>query len=406
MDENKKALEVRIIKDSPIFNYMPDPGRLLFGEGLGTYDKMLEDPRIGSLFEERVNATQNRPLRLKPVDNARVMEYCSKYLGEKALRKWSNQLLSGALEYGFRPAEIVWAKKGGYYYIDALVNHKIQNYRFDSDGRMFYASMGNRHLGEPYKWIVHRCGGDRYNDPYGKSYLKRAYWPWMFKKMGMKFWMTATEKFSVPSLVALFEQTDMNKARETANELADIITQINSGSGGAFANVKELKQITMGGSLADFDVLIRACDLQITYGMTGQALANNVSDTGTQALGTVQAETKTGLYENDARALAYTLQALVNMAVELNFGSDAEAPEVTLETEDKASFSDVMTAIGRGIPVSRSALYSQYGLPKPDENIDDDIFISDRRDGAFDEYDFADVPGKKKLLPMKRMILS
>ena len=106
--------------------------------------------------------------------------------------------------------------------------------------------------------------------------------------------------------------------------------------------------------------------------------------------------------------MAYTLQALVDMCIHVNFGEDAPCPEVTLETEDKASFSDVMTAIDRGIPVSRSALYSQYGLPKPDENIEDDAFVSERRSAdPFDGYDFADnlEDGKKKLRPMKRTIL-
>ena len=58
------------------------------------------------------------------------------------------------------------------------------------------------------------------------------------------------------------------------------------------ANLKDLKQIDMGGKVSDFDQLIKACDLQISYAMTAQALANSISDTGTQALGTVQQDTK------------------------------------------------------------------------------------------------------------------
>ena len=60
---------------------------------------------------------------------------------------------------------------------------------------------------------------------------------------------------------------------------------VTSGSGGALGNVKELKQLTMAGAVSDFDVLIKACDLQIAYAMTGQALSTNVSDTGTQGVG-------------------------------------------------------------------------------------------------------------------------
>lgn len=402
-----KNLTVQIIRDSLIWQYMPDPGQLS-GVRLKTYDEMLDDARVGSLFEERVRATENRPVRLKPTGNSRIDEYCDKYIREKMLRKWTNQLLPGALEYGFRPAEIIWEEKGGVYSIGALIHHRIGQYRFDSEGRMYHTAFGAAPLDDQYKFIVHRIDGDRYNNPYGRSYLRRAYWPWMFKKLGFKFWLQATEKFSVPTIMAIFEQSDEQKAKATAEDLAETISRISSSSSAALANVKEIKELDMAGSLADFDCLIKACDLQITYGMTGQALANNVSDTGTQALGTVQAQTKDDVYENDARAMAYTLQALVDMCIHVNFGEDAPCPEVTLETEDKASFSDVMTAIDRGIPVSRSALYSQYGLPKPDENIEDDAFVSERRSAdPFDGYDFADnlEDGKKKLRPMKRTIL-
>jgi len=403
-----KNLTVQIIRDSLIWQHMPDPG-LLSGAKLKTYDEMLDDARVGSLFEERVRATENRPVRLKPTGNAGIDGYCDKYVTEKLLRKWTNQLLPGALEYGFRPAEIIWEEKGRFFSIDALIHHRIEQYRFDCEGRMYHTAFGAFPLDDPYKFIVHRIDGDRYNNPYGRSYLRRVYWPWKFKKLGFQFWLQATEKFSVPTIMAIFEQSDPKKAKETAVELAEMIGQISSSSSAALANVKEIKELSMAGSLADFDCLIKACDLQITYGMTGQALANNISDTGTQALGTVQAQTKDDVYENDARAMAYTLQALVDMCIHVNFGEDAPCPEVTLETEDKASFQDVMTAIDRGIPVSRSALYSQYGLPKPDENLEDDAFVAERRAAdPFGGYEFADYPetGKKKLRPMRRMIPS
>ena len=173
----------------------------------------------------------------------------------------------------------------------------------------------------------------------------------------------------MPSIVALFEQSDPDKARTTAQELADLIVQIGSGSGGAFANIKGIQQLSMGGSVADFNSLITACDLQIAYGMTGQALATNLSDTGTQALGTVQERTKQSAYENDARALAYTLNSLIELAVHVNFPG-AEVPVFSFDTEDYASFQEVMQAYGQGIPISRKAMYSRYGLPEPEDDED------------------------------------
>ncbi len=398
--ESKKNLEVRIIRDSAVWSYMPDPTNLVKGSirGLHTYDDMRLDARVGSLFDDRRNATHNLPALVSSVEDARVQAYAERFLDVAEIRKWGFVLLDGALTYGFQPAEIVWRREDGLLVIDGLDCHDIRRYRFDGEGRMYYDAML---LDQPYKWIVHRNEGDRYNRPYGRAYLKRVYWPWKFKQAGWRFWLTAAEKFSVPSLVAMFDQSDPDKARVTAQDLADLIIQIGSGSAGALANVKGLQQIGMAGSVSDFDSLIRACDLQIAYGMTGQALATNVSDTGTQALGTVQERTKQGAYENDARALAYTLNRLIGMAIEVNFGNGAEAPRFSFDTEDYASFQEVMQALGSGVPISRSAMYSRYGLPEPED--DDDVLDRPQAQGSYmgGAFNFSDDEGKKKVhLPM------
>lgn len=405
--KNVKAdarLVARIIKDSPLMLHLPNPDELIARSprGLLTYDDILIDGRVSSLFRDRLNATQNLPMSMSAVDDPAVQEYAERYLSEKALRKWANYLLKGALKYGFRPAEVIWQQDpAGYLYIDALIGHRITSYRFDADGRMYYTQYGSELLDEPNKWIVHRQEGDSYNDPYGDAYLKTVYWYWQFKRMGWQYWLTATEKFAVPSILALFEQSDPAKAQAIANELATIIAEISSSSSGALANVKGVQQINMGGSVSDFDVLIKACDLQISYAMTGQALATSVSDTGTQALGTVQERTKTAAYENDSRALAYTLQKLVEMAVEVNFGPDAVAPKFSYDTGDYASFGSVIQAIGAGVPVSKAALYSRYGLPEPED--EEDAFVQQGGGGGtgmpFGPFDFADTlpEGKKKV---------
>lgn len=372
--EAKKDLTVRVIKDSLIFRYMPDPSDHIrrSPRGLKVFDDMIKDSRIVGLFYDRRNATQNLTIDVSDTGDAKVDKFRREFLNEKALRKWSNMILTGALKYGFRPAEIVWEQKGPWLYPDAPIAHDINRYKFNRNGEMFYMGYaGLTACNQPYKWLIHRIEGDRYNDPYGQPYMEAAYWPWQFKKMGWEFWLTATERFAVPSLVALFEQSDETKAREIAATLVELIAQINSGSSGAMGNIKDLRQIDMGGKVSDFDQLIKACDLQISYAMTAQALANSISDTGTQALGTVQADTKEGLYQNDARALAYTMQKLIEMVIEVNFGSDAPVPQFAYDTDNWAPFSEVMAAIDHGVPISKKALYSRYKLPEPEDKEDE-----------------------------------
>jgi len=308
--DTKRNMTIRIIKDSLVFQYMPNPSTVIRSSirGLKTFDDMLKDSRVVGLFYDRRNATQNLPLSVSETGDKKVDAYVKRYLTEKRLRKWSNYLLTDALKYGFRPGEIIWDQDGQWLHIDSIIGHDIDSYRFKPEsGEMYYTKAGMHLCDEPYKWIVHRIEGDRLNNPYGVPYMEAVYWPWQFKRMGWQFWLTATERFAVPTLLALFEQTDPAKAEETSIKLADLLSEINSGSSGAMANVKE----------------------------------------------------------NDARALAYTMQALIDMAIEVNFGSGAPTPEIQYDTGDYAPFTNVMSAIDHGIPISETALYTRYALPKP-----------------------------------------
>lgn len=397
----KGKLTVEFIKDfSSFISYMPNPDEVVqrTGEGLGLYDEMLTDGRVGSLFYTRRNATMNLPVFLNKTGNSKIDNFADEFLEVKQLRKWGWLLLTGALTYGHRPEELVWKREKGYLLIDYLKGYNINNYSYDTKGNLYYSdSSGRRLLNQNYKWIIHRHEGDTHNKPNDVSILKSAYWAYKFKQLGFQFWLTATEKFSVPSIIALFEDSgDPTKTQERADSLAGILQEIESGSGGSLANVKDIKTIEMSGALRDFDVLIQACDVQIAYALTGQSLATNNPDSGSRALGSVHADTMQGFVENDARALAYTLQELVEMIITLNFGEGSVVPIVEIDTGDYASWEMVSAAIEKGIPVSKSKLYSRYRLPEPED--DTDVFAKPESQiiPGTGENDFSDPEGVKK----------
>jgi len=371
----KNNLNIEFIKDFTSFlNFMPSPDEIMSrtGDAVTLYDEMLTDGRVSSLFYGRRNDTMNLPVEIPKTENKAVDAYMEWAVREKSLRKWGWLLLTDALKYGHRPFEIIWKRVKGRWVIDYLKGHNINQYWYDDKGNLFYQDMeGQKLLDQPFKWIIHRHEGDTHNNPQGVSILKSAYWAFKFKQMGFQFWVTATEKFSVPSILAIFEQSgDSAEVQKKADAIANMIADVSSASSGALANIKELKTIDMSGSLADFERLVNTCDVQIAYAITGQSLATNNPTSGTQALGTVHEATMHGFIENDARALSYTLQNLVAMAIELNFGPDAPSPEVVLDTGDQASWERVRSAIEAGVPVSRSMLYSRYRLPEPDDEAD------------------------------------
>jgi phage gp29-like protein len=198
----------------------------------------------------------------------------------------------------------------------------------------------------------------------------------MFKKAGYEFWLQATEKFSVKTILALFKADgDENKIRETAKLIAEQLLSITSGSAAAVGNVDSIHEVGMSGDLVDFASLVDTCDIQISYGLTGQSIATSKTEGGSLALGEVQAD----LFYEDAKGIALEGQALIqkiiNWAVELNGYASIVPPTAEVDTERKASFEQVMEAIEAGIAVSRNAMYDRYGLPRPRD--DEDSFVKE-----------------------------
>jgi len=118
---------------------------------------------------------------------------------------------------------------------------------------------------------------------------------------------------------------------------------------------------------------VACCDTQISYGLTGQAIATSTVNGGSLALGEVQAD----LLFEDCKGIALELQGviqkIIDWTVELNFGEAEKPPLFQFDIERKASFEQIMQAVDRKIPVSRSELYSSYGLPEPKD--EDDAFV-------------------------------
>jgi phage gp29-like protein len=213
----------------------------------------------------------------------------------------------------------------------------------------------------------------------------------MFKKAGYEFWLQATEKFSVKTILAIFKADgDETKIRETAKLIAQQLMSISSGSAAAVGNVDSITEIGMDGDLVGFSSLVDACDTQISYGLTGQTIATSKTEGGSLALGEVQSD----LFYEDAKGIALEGQALVqrivNWAMELNGYANIVPPAVEVDTERRASFDQVMDAIEHGVDVSKQALYDRYGLPQPRD--EEDTFRKPQAAG----FALSDSESKKK----------
>jgi len=369
---DKKTLTTQIITDNTLgsfLNYMPNPDDIVPGtmSSYDTYRQMRTDPRIKSLLNKLKTAALNFPRHITQPEGCpdNVFAFIESFNLWKNFHAKLKRIYSG-LDYGFSVSEVIWKYEDGMYIPDNIITRKPERFVFGRDWQLYLNEHGNRKpLNHPYKWLEYHHDTDDEN-PYGTSVLRCVYWAWMFKKAGYEFWLQATEKFSVKSIVALFKADGDDKTiREKAATIAESLLGLTSGSAAAVGNVDTIHEINMSGDLIGFASLVDACDTQISYGLTGQSIATSKTEGGSLALGEVQAD----LFYEDAKGIALEGQALIqkiiNWACELNGYSNITPPLAEVDTERKASFDQVMKAIEKGIPVSHDAMYFRYGLPKP-----------------------------------------
>ena len=385
---DQATLTARVIKmgDSmaSFMGYMPNPDEVLrnAGEALSIYREMKIDGRVKSLLTVAKSAVLNYPIRLDASQaRAEVVKEVKRCLDDFPLENVVKRLLS-AMDYGYAAVELIWKNDAGWWRPDDVVARKPERFSFDQEGRLKHRTRDGTLLdlySQSYKWLVWRHDKDAEN-PYGTSILKACYWPWKFKKAGLEFWLMATEKFSVPSILALFETQDGDeKARTRAAELARALGEVSSGSGAALANIKSVEVVSVDGKLSEFKALMDWCDTQIAYAIVYQSLAVQEAENGTRAQAEVHADTFLSATKQTCRDIAPVLQQIVDWIVELNFGPDEEAPQVQFDLSDYASWDVVKEAIELGVPVSIATLYDRYGLPRPDA--ESDAFLQSQGDG-------------------------
>lgn len=372
---SNKELTTQIITDNVLnfISYMPNPDDVASGtfDSYSTYRKMKTDPRISSLLLKLKNISLNFPCHIEQGNaDEKVYDFVKNLDIFKNMQKKAKRMLS-ALDYGFSVSELVWRIENGIYIPETFITRKPERFYFNKKWELFLNTVGARTiLDQDYKWLIFQHDPDDEN-PYGTSVMRCVYWAWMFKQAGYDFWLQATEKFSVKSLVALF-QADGNEdtIRNRATQIAQMLMGVTSGSTAAVGNVQSIQDIGMTGDLSHFKELVEACDVQISYGLTGQSIATATTNGGSLALGEVQADL---LYE-DCKGIALELQSvlqkIIDWTVELNYGKEAKVPQIVFDVEKRATFDQVMKAIEKKIPVSKSSLYSYYGLPEPKDEKD------------------------------------
>ncbi|WP_318713553.1 DUF935 family protein [Treponema sp.] len=346
------------------------------------FQKMMDDPRIGSLFLERKNRVLQMYGSFTQTGNRKVDEACEQLLNFNLFYKLNNTLLN-AVPYGLAACEVKWRFVEGYFvpYDFTPIPRTALSFPLNSDVDFMtpILSYKNLPLDNEQKFLIHR-NDDGELRRWGRPALQMCYMFWKFKSLGVKFWAQAAEILSAPSILALFDARTDGEARKTAKELTEAMNGWTGGSSGALGNVRDIKIISS--QINDFNTIVETCDTQIAYAVTAQSLTTNQAQYGTHAQGETHVQTFDSIIKGDAYALQLTDQKLVNAFVAVNFPGEV-APKFDIDSTDFAPWDMVRDAIDRGVPVSLSAMYRKYHLAKPED--EKDVFVKQQAGFGFSD---------------------
>jgi len=387
---NLKTLAMEIASRSDAWDFseligmLPDPDPILQkrGDGAEILDTLTSDGHVLSVIQTRKIGTLKKEYRWEPGtqdDNTTpASEKLCAQLAEDMEGIRMHDIISELLDapyFGMTPVELLWEPGDGRIRLKDLRALPHRWFGFDEENRPRFKSLDNPDDGDELPWgkFVFARHFPTYDNPYGLRLLSRCFWPVMFKKGGIKFWVTFTEKYGMPFLVGKYRQGATEEEKQTllnalARMVQDAVAAIPDG------NVVEMLGGTgkTGGSYLAFEKLKDAMDAEVSKVIMGQTLTAEVGDKGSYAASKTHEQVLDDYRESDQALVKATMDELASIYAAVN-APGVPAPQfVWFESEDPqqdfAERDKTITESGQ-VRLTKSYYIRRYGFQ------DDDIEI-------------------------------
>ncbi len=330
------------------------------GKGVGIYDEIERDTHAFAMLQKRKKALIAREWEVRPGGD-RPIDKDAADLVQTMIRglpfdRICEDLLDATLK-GFAVSEIVWERDATMIRPVRIVSHNQRRFVFDHDWRPRLKTLSAMLEGialPERKFIVHRHAV-KGNNPYGLGLGTRLFWPVLFKREGITFWLHFLEKFAAPAVVGT---TPYGMLSEEQTKLLNTLGSVKTASAITVpvgTDVKFLEASRSG--TVTYQEFVEYWDRQISICVTGETLTTQAGDAGSRALGEVHAEMLELLVDSDADLLSATLrETLIRWIVDYNLPGAAvpelwrvrarrEAEEAETRTKQASAASAIVKAV-------------------------------------------------------------
>ena len=265
------------------------------------YRQVRSDPQVETGLKQLrlgIIATESEVI---PGGSKRQDKAAAQFLQESLDRiAWDNicdQMHFGFF-YGFAVAECIWAQDGRFILLDAIKVRDRLRFGFDNELRLrlkTYQSWEGELLPDCKFWYFD-AGADHGDEPYGLGLAHWLYWPVLFKRTNIKFWLIGAEKFGSPSLWGLFPP---NTSPEEQTKLLNTLLAMQTDSALITPDTMRVEKIeAMRSGRMEYAELCEYMDHAIMKLITGQVMTSEA--VGGQYKAEVQNEVKADIAKSQS----------------------------------------------------------------------------------------------------------
>ncbi len=321
-NKHSKGLNQSYINSIPSLVEYGDIKAALSAENLGSLISVFEhfkrfDTQISSEFNRRKMQVARLPLVIECEDE-KQREFLLKFTQKAAFKIFLNELTSG-IAYGFVCFfENYEAQNGVLLPKFEYISHRF----FNSDEKIKpYISQGAQKIYLDEKGIFTHFHPTDSGNIIEQSLIYKVVCIAALKHIAISSYMNYLDSLAVPPLIIKSDATQDKDLAETALRCA---LDLRSNGVGLFGRDDDIAVLNGGVDKETFLSFVRYCDECISKVITGQVLAGNSVQNGTQALGTVHNAIQKEAMEFDASLLSASVEAILARTLALNFAVPAE----------------------------------------------------------------------------------
>lgn len=315
----------------------PDPVLKRQGKDLRVYRDLRSDAHVGGCIRRRKAAVKALERRVLPGKaGARATRRAEDVLARLDMDRVMNEMLDGVL-FGWQPLEVMWGQLGGAAAPVDVVGKPGEWFSFDQAATLRFRSREAPMAGEalePRKFLLARQEAS-YANPYGFADLSMCFWPTVFKRGGLKFWVKFTEKFGTPWLVGKQPRGTLQPEVDALLDKLEAMVQDAVAAIPDDSSIEILEAAGKGASADLYRELLMFCRSEVSIALLGQNQSTEASSTHASA--TAGLEVTHDIRDGDARMVEATLNQLLRWVTDLNEGEAAPAPTVELFEEDQVA---------------------------------------------------------------------